>query len=204
VEIVLQMLFLDCRLSHCFFGLWSLSSKADITQGFGASRNDGYGSCDGSVRCDRANFQSKLDVAIVVAALVGSFALGNYVLKLSGWDLIAIVDAKLVRHINTTEAKLGAAITSDDWGSARPADTRSGNELHNALREAGIPHNSMYNPVEYLALIDTNKIPPYYPLSSAKTQSQSNVTKETSATFRFGTPTDTGSTTTIQFTRSKI
>jgi hypothetical protein len=149
-------------------GLWAMSTKVDISTGFWSIIAI-LGVLAAIALCFAmlVPFRHKLDLAICIASLIACFAVGNYVLKATGRDLVAIIDAKVVRHVMGSNKTAVNSAGVEDWVSARPVDPRTGTELHDALTAAGIPHNPMYNPVGYLALIDTNKIPPYYPLSSA-------------------------------------
>jgi hypothetical protein len=149
-------------------GIWALWTKTDATRGFwGIVLVVGVLAVLAVGVCMFLSFSGKLNVSISIATIILSFALGYYVLKLTGRDLLAIIDTKVVRSLSVAASKADSGpVSPPEWVSSRPVDARTPTDISKALNALGIAHNSMYNPVGYLALIDNNKMPPFLPLSS--------------------------------------
>jgi hypothetical protein len=77
-----------------------MSTKVDISTGFWSIITT-LGALTAIALCFAmlVPFRHKLDLAICTASLVASFAVGNYALKATGRDLVAIIESKVVRHV---------------------------------------------------------------------------------------------------------
>ena len=119
-------------------------------------------------------FPAKLEIAVVVAALIIGSAIINHVFfAFTGLSVTSIIDSKIIRAIDisrrseTEAARMAASGIGQDYFSSQPVATRNANVIVEALQKAGFAEvNGIRPPHPLLPLIGLNMIPPFLPLSS--------------------------------------
>src|SRR5262245_13840604 len=131
-------------------------------------------------------FPAKLEIALVVAALIISSAIINQVFfAFTGLSVTSIIDSKIIRAMRRSEteaARRAASGIGEDYFSSQPVATRNANVIVKALQKAGFADvNGIRPPHPLLPLIGLNMIPPFLPLSSV-----SNVASKVPNSVTFG------------------
>ena len=113
------------------------------------------------------NFAAKTNIAVIAFSTVLAAYAGNYMLELTGRNLLHIFDAKVVREqVSVAPALPQRNAAREPFVSPRPPVSRDSNPVYKALVDSGIDTGFMYGAPQLLPLVADGSLPAFLPLST--------------------------------------